>query len=46
MEALLTCAFTNVLLSPLCFHSRLVVGDKTVFFTLDNFSYCFLKTKS
>ena len=46
LEVSLTCAFTNVLLSPSCFHSRLVVGDKIVFFTLDNFSYCFLRAKS
>lgn len=46
LEDSLTCAFTNVLLSPSCFHSRLVVDDKIVLFALDNFSYYFLIVKS
>ena len=33
LEDLLTCAFNDVLLFPLCFHSRLVIDDRLCFTT-------------
>lgn len=42
LEVSLTCAFTNVLLFPLCFHARLVVDDRLCISTLDIFTYCIL----
>ena len=42
LEISLTCAFTNVLLFPLCFHARLVVDDRLCISTLDIFTYCIL----
>lgn len=45
LEDLLTCAFNDVLLFPLCFHFRLVINDRRVL-PRDIFTYCFLRAKS